>query len=206
MGSIFDLIRQWARDRNLVEGSNPQAQMLKLFEEGGELAHAIARNNYDGVMDSIGDMVVVLTILAAQFDANIEEDCIAPAYDTIKDRKGRMVDGVFVKEESVGRIATPEELAKFNAVRDALNSNEVPTPDTVIEVKTDDWIPHDGGPMPCDGDTWVNVRFRNGFETKGGYRASPLRWDFCNNNYDYDIVAWREVDKLIEAEKSKGGA
>lgn len=94
----FDLIRQWANDRNLVKGATPQAQMLKLFEEGGELAAAIARNNMNGIIDSIGDMVVVLTILAAQNNLNIE-GCIAAAYDEIKDRKGRMVDGIFVKDE-----------------------------------------------------------------------------------------------------------
>jgi NTP pyrophosphatase (non-canonical NTP hydrolase) len=96
---LFDQIRQWAKDRNLIEGATRQAQMLKLFEEGGELAGAIARGKEDVVKDSIGDMVVVLTIVAAQSGLTIEE-CIAAAYDEIKDRKGRMVDGVFVKEES----------------------------------------------------------------------------------------------------------
>ena len=49
-------------------------------------------------MDSIGDAFVVLTILAAQKNLEIEE-CIAHAWDAIKDRKGRMVDGVFIKDE-----------------------------------------------------------------------------------------------------------
>jgi hypothetical protein len=40
----------------------------------------------------------VLTILAAQNGLQIE-DCIAQAYDEIKDRRGVMKDGVFVKEE-----------------------------------------------------------------------------------------------------------
>jgi len=39
---------------------------------------------------------VVLTILSAQLGFPIE-DAIAAAYDEIKDRKGRMVDGVFIK-------------------------------------------------------------------------------------------------------------
>lgn len=96
-GSHFELIRGWAADRNLIEGSNPRAQMLKLFEEGGETAGAIARGNRDGVIDGIGDCAVVLTILAAQHGVTIEE-CIAAAWDEIKDRRGKMVDGVFVKE------------------------------------------------------------------------------------------------------------
>jgi len=50
------------------------------------------------IADSIGDCVVVLTILAAQNGLQIE-DCITQAYDEIKERKGVMKDGVFVKEE-----------------------------------------------------------------------------------------------------------
>lgn len=94
----FDLIIEWAEARNLVEGSTAQAQMLKLSEEMGELAAAVARGNIDGIIDSIGDMVVVLTILAAQHETDIRH-CTKLAYEEIKDRKGRMVNGVFVKEE-----------------------------------------------------------------------------------------------------------
>ena len=94
----FEDIRNWAADRNLVEGSTPQAQMLKLTEELGELAHAIARDNRSEIVDALGDLIVVATIIAAQHDWAIEE-CIESAWDQIKDRKGRMVDGIFVKEE-----------------------------------------------------------------------------------------------------------
>lgn len=94
---MFNLIRQWAEDRNLIKGATPQAQMLKMTEEVGELAHAIARGKIPEAKDAIGDCVVVLTILAAQMGLDIE-GCIEAAYDEIKDRKGRMVDGVFIKE------------------------------------------------------------------------------------------------------------
>lgn len=93
----FELIRNWAEARNLINGSDSFRQMTKLVEEMGELAHGIAKNRPDEVMDGIGDMVVVLTIMAAQNGMNIEQ-CIAMAWDEIKDRKGRMVDGIFVKE------------------------------------------------------------------------------------------------------------
>jgi NTP pyrophosphatase (non-canonical NTP hydrolase) len=95
----FNLIRAWATDRNLIKGSDPKSQMLKLFEEGGELAAAIARSNSGGIVDAIGDMVVVLTILAAQLNITIET-CVQIAYAEIKDRKGIMRDGVFIKEET----------------------------------------------------------------------------------------------------------
>jgi len=93
----FDLIRQWAVDRNLVDGSNPQAQTVKLIEEIGELAAGVARGDQARIEDGVGDAVVVLTILASQTGLRIE-DCIEAAWSEIKDRKGRMVDGVFIKE------------------------------------------------------------------------------------------------------------
>lgn len=93
----FTKIRQWASDRNLIEGSTPQKQFIKLIEEIGELADGLSRNNMDNMIDAIGDSIVVLTIMAAQLGLNVET-CIASAYEEIKDRKGRMINGMFVKE------------------------------------------------------------------------------------------------------------
>lgn len=97
MVNRFEDIRQWAEDRNLIEGSTPEKQIIKLFEEIGELSGALARGKLDGCLDGIGDAVVVLTILASQMGVPIEE-CINAAWYEIKDRKGKMVNGVFVKE------------------------------------------------------------------------------------------------------------
>jgi NTP pyrophosphatase (non-canonical NTP hydrolase) len=164
----FDLIRQWATDRNLIEGATPQAQFVKLVEEYAEFTVGMTKDDMAEIEDGLGDSVVVLTILAAQMGTSIEEcfntaieekdvfviiegedmvsamvrntineigriatgvakknkpmvmlgigrvygllqcsaelyetdidKCIQDAYDTIKDRKGRMVDGVFIKE------------------------------------------------------------------------------------------------------------
>lgn len=90
-------IRQWASERNLINGSDTKSQFVKLMEEAGELASAIAKQRDDEFADAIGDMFVVMTILADQKGLQIEE-CIAGAWNEIKDRKGRMVDGVFVKD------------------------------------------------------------------------------------------------------------
>lgn len=95
--TIFSLIRHWAEDRNLVKGALPKDQMLKMVEELGELGKAVGKSDMPQIIDSIGDSVVVLTILAAQYGLTIE-DCIASAYNEIKDRKGIMVNGIFVKE------------------------------------------------------------------------------------------------------------
>jgi NTP pyrophosphatase (non-canonical NTP hydrolase) len=99
--NYFDEILKWAEDRNLVHGSNMQAQTVKLLEECGELAAGVARKDIDKIVDSIGDAVVVLTILAAQVKVPIEE-CIDLVWQEIRYRKGKMVDGVFIKENDNG--------------------------------------------------------------------------------------------------------
>ena len=96
LNTTYNDVLTWAKDRNLIDGSNPQAQMLKLTEEMGELAGNIAKGR--PVKDDIGDMMVVLTIIAAQNNLTLAE-CYSHAYNDIKDRKGKVVDGVFVKEE-----------------------------------------------------------------------------------------------------------
>ena len=93
----FDNIRAWARDRNLIEGSSTDKQFLKLVEEVGEIAHGLAKGRPGEVVDGIGDVIVVLTILAAQINVRVE-DCIESAWLEIKDRKGVMRGGVFSKE------------------------------------------------------------------------------------------------------------
>lgn len=95
--SRFEDIRQWATDRNLIEGSDSFRQITKLMEEMGEIAQGVAKGRELDVADGIGDVVVVLTILAAQNNLSIE-GCIEHAWQQIKDRKGRMVNGVFIKE------------------------------------------------------------------------------------------------------------
>ena len=152
-------VQQWSIDRGL-DKADSKKQLLKLYEEFGELASGIAKGNKEVVKDSIGDVVVVLIILAQQkgvesisdfcviFDhlsindlmpraseliglislrvrkTNDEieeyivrlisclrtiaesenlnfEDCLLQAWNEIKDRKGKMVDGLFVKEEDL---------------------------------------------------------------------------------------------------------
>ena len=89
-------IEEWARERGL-DVADPEKQMLKLGEEFGELCQGMAKNKPEQVEDSIGDMYVVMTILSLQLDLDIE-DCVMKAYSEIKDRKGKMINGVFIKE------------------------------------------------------------------------------------------------------------
>ena len=93
----FDLIRDWAEDRGLYANGDPKTQALKLVEEVGETCRAILKEDYEEVVDGIGDCVVVLTNLAELMDISIE-DCIAAAYDEIKDRTGQMENGTYKKD------------------------------------------------------------------------------------------------------------
>ena len=95
--SQFDLIRMWANDRGLYDGGDPKTQTLKLMEEAGEICRAVLKNDDEGIVDGIGDCVVVLTNLA-ELSGNTIEKCIEHAYNEIKDRKGKMDNGTFKKD------------------------------------------------------------------------------------------------------------
>ena len=95
---MFEDIREWAAMRGLYESGDSKTQYIKLQEEAGELAKALLSNDKAEVIDAIGDMVVVLTNLAHLEGVHIET-CINTAYKVISKRKGRMINGTFVKDE-----------------------------------------------------------------------------------------------------------
>lgn len=95
MNDLINLVKQWAVDRNLIEGATPHAQFHKLIQECAELSDNMCKGS--DCSDDIGDILIVLIIIAEQLGLNIEE-CLAVAYNDIKDRKGQMINGVFVKE------------------------------------------------------------------------------------------------------------
>ena len=175
MQQLIKQIEQWAEERNLIEGSTPQKQFLKLAEEIGELITGHNKRNLELIKDAVGDCFVVLAILSKQTKYNglegdyweayechaipraaykqnenhslqhilsnqgilatqlLDEeeggdeveiydciglitynlvhysygqgldfkDCVQHAYDQIKNRKGKMVDGIWVKEEDL---------------------------------------------------------------------------------------------------------
>ena len=92
----FEQIRQWAEDRGIYAEGNSHTQYVKLMEEAGELAAALLNKDPYEVKDAIGDMVVVLTNLAALEGMQIE-NCIDAAYNEIANRTGVMQNGTFVK-------------------------------------------------------------------------------------------------------------
>ena len=97
MRDVFPLIRDWADKRGIYDKGDEKTQYVKLMEEAGELAQSLLKQNREEAIDAVGDMVVVLTNLAVFIGVDIE-DCIISAYNEIKNRKGKMTNGTFVKQ------------------------------------------------------------------------------------------------------------
>jgi len=97
---MFENIRQWADERGIYEKGDVKTQYIKLQEEAGELAKALLNKDDAEIQDAIGDMVVVLTNLAHLNGVHIET-CIAQAYNVISKRKGKMINGTFVKTDGL---------------------------------------------------------------------------------------------------------
>lgn len=96
MQTLVENIEDWAEDKELND-ADPNKQMLKVVEEIGELSQGLVKDNREQVIDSIGDAVVTLVILSQQLGLTLEQ-CTAYAYNEIKDRKGEMRNGSFIKE------------------------------------------------------------------------------------------------------------
>jgi hypothetical protein len=88
-------IRIWHRDRNLIDGSTDKDQFCKLIQECGELSDNMCKGR--DMKDDIGDIMVVLINIMERNNYSMM-DCLETAWIDIKDRKGKMVDGIFVKE------------------------------------------------------------------------------------------------------------
>jgi NTP pyrophosphatase (non-canonical NTP hydrolase) len=99
---------QWAADKGILQTASPYKQADKTLSECGELIYAIgmqdvaerasAENHaHKQVKDAIGDITVTLIIQAKMQGLTLTE-CVQAAYDVIKNRTGKMVDGQFVKD------------------------------------------------------------------------------------------------------------
>ena len=88
---------EWANERGLIKEENATKQFIKLTEEVGELASALLKKDPYETIDAIGDINIVLIILCEQLGLNMSE-CVNSAYEEIKNRKGVLKDGTFIKE------------------------------------------------------------------------------------------------------------
>ena len=99
LDQLVKQVETWSVDKNLHNG-NSDRQTLKFYEEAGEIAAALSRGQMDALKDGIGDTVVTLIILAQQQGWTLEE-CLQYAYDEIKNRKGKTINGTFVKDSDL---------------------------------------------------------------------------------------------------------
>lgn len=86
----------WGREKGL---NDPKAQLNKVIEEVGEIAHEITRNKLDTpeLKDAIGDTLVTVIILSDILGID-PMGALDEAYNVIKDRKGKTSNGTFVRE------------------------------------------------------------------------------------------------------------
>ena len=96
ISNLISKIMKWHEDRNLIEGSTDKDQVLKLQQELGELSDSVCKQK--DMKDDLGDMMVIMLNIMRRNNLTMEE-CLETAYIDIKDRKGKMIDGIFVKFE-----------------------------------------------------------------------------------------------------------
>ena len=108
------LVISWASQKGILEHGYPIAQLEKTFEECEELEEALEAqamglskftnskdkivNTKEETIDALGDILVTIIIQAEMQGLKLTE-CLESAYNVIAKRKGKMINGTFVKEE-----------------------------------------------------------------------------------------------------------
>lgn len=106
MNELIAKIEQWAEDRNIIKGSKPIDQAMKLFSEFGELADNVGKGR--DCRDDIGDCIVVLTIIAKQLGESIIDEF--GFHYSCKDNK-HAVNGL---AKSIHEFVSWANIGKFN--------------------------------------------------------------------------------------------
>ena len=93
---LIQNVANWATDRDILKKENAPKQTMKVLEELGETAGAILKSKEEEIKDGLGDTFVTLIILSKQLGYEPAE-CLEAAWNEIKNRTGKTVNGVFVK-------------------------------------------------------------------------------------------------------------
>lgn len=101
---LITKINHWADERNLKH-ADPKIQWMRVTEEAGEIRDVLLKPTkftepQAALKDAIGDTLVTIIVLAHQLDLDVTE-CLSIAYEEIKNRKGKMINGTFIKEEDL---------------------------------------------------------------------------------------------------------
>ena len=89
---------EWAEDKGIFGKYTPVKQIGKTQEELTETLIALVKNDEPEIEDGIGDMLVTIIILAKMVGLDSNK-CLDSAYNVIKGRTGKMVNGLFVKDK-----------------------------------------------------------------------------------------------------------
>ena len=104
MNSSFEILEQrvltWAQEKGILEKATSQTQLLKMFEEMGEMSSSLLKNKRELLIDAVGDSLVCLIIFAKLENISLYE-ALESVLGVIEARQGEMVDGVFVKKEDL---------------------------------------------------------------------------------------------------------
>ena len=113
---IEKLVIEWAKEKKLLAYATPYAQCEKTLEEVNELKEALFYdkkgfenftnskgkkvNTKEEIKDALGDILVTI-IIGAELQGLKLEDCLESAYNVIKNRSGKMINGQFVKDTPI---------------------------------------------------------------------------------------------------------
>jgi NTP pyrophosphatase (non-canonical NTP hydrolase) len=97
---LEERVIEWANQRNLYRQSTDETRALKLIEEVGELLHEVRYRNIPDIAMEAGDVIVTLINLLHPLGLDLET-CLGAAYEKIKDRQGKMINGTYVKSEDL---------------------------------------------------------------------------------------------------------
>lgn len=117
---LKEKVLEWADDKDLLHEENSEKQFMKFIEEVFEFKFEMENSkNYKDVCEHLkipgtfaknknkrdmmlemGDIFVTLVILCEQLELD-PTVCLSVAYDKISKRKGKTINGCFVKEEDL---------------------------------------------------------------------------------------------------------
>ena len=88
---------KWFHKKDLIHECNSAKQFMKVSEELGELSSAIIKQDREKEIDAFGDVLITLMGLSYMRNLNLGK-CLEYAWNEIKDRKGKTINGSFIKE------------------------------------------------------------------------------------------------------------
>ena len=94
---LEEMVIKWGDDRGLLSTDNGRNQLIKTFEELGELSRAELKNDTTEMIDALGDVMVTLILYSKIKGLDLTE-CLNSAYNVIKRRTGKLVNGTFIKD------------------------------------------------------------------------------------------------------------